>query len=341
MHQVSVYDWTEIRYRILTRTGSDAVIADKKKNKPMPRTSSCSLVRILCCIARTAVLFLALAASHAAENASPLMLANVYHRGVDLSNYWVSEKYDGVRGYWDGEKLRTRGGEVIAVPAWFVAGWPATPMDGELWAGRGKFAEAVSTVRTQTPDDAAWRRMRFMVFDLPAQPGTFDQRLPVLQQTISRLGLPWVQAVRQEKIADDRALQAKMKTVVKQGGEGLMLHRGASMYRAERNDDLLKLKPYEDAEARVIAYVPGKGKHHGRVGALLVESADGRRFRLGAGLSDAHRAEPPAIGAWVTYRFRGLNDSGLPRFATFLRVRGDMEPSPVLRSSDSPAQEAS
>jgi DNA ligase-1 len=277
----------------------------------------------------------------AAERASPVMLANVYHRGVALSDYWVSEKYDGVRGYWDGEKLRTRGGETIAVPAWFVAGWPATPMDGELWAGRGKFAETVSTVRTQMPNDAAWRRMRFMVFDLPAQPGTFDQRLPVLRATIASLGLPWVQAVRQEKIADDRALQARMKAVIRQGGEGLMLHRGASLYRAERNDDLLKLKPYDDAEARVIGYVPGKGKHQGRIGALLVESADGRRFRLGAGMSDAERMAPPTIGTWVSYRFRGLNNSGLPRFATFLRVRGDMEPSPVLHSSDSPAQEAS
>jgi DNA ligase-1 len=293
-------------------------------------------------MATGAALFLAFAVSLcAAENPSPVMLANVYHRGVDLSAYWVSEKYDGVRGYWDGAKLRTRGGETIAAPAWFVAGWPAFPMDGELWAGRGKFAEAVSTVRTQTPDDAAWRRMRFMVFDLPAQPGSFDQRLPALQAAIAKLGLPWVQAVRQEKIADDRTLQARMKAVVRQGGEGLMLHRGASLYRAERNDDLLKLKPYDDAEARVIGYVPGKGKYRGRVGALLVESADGRRFRLGAGLSDAQRAAPPAIGTWITYRFRGMNDSGLPRFATFLRVRGDMEASPVPHPSDSPVQETS
>jgi DNA ligase 1 len=276
-----------------------------------------------------------------AENASPVMLANVYHRGIDLDAYWVSEKYDGVRGYWDGESLRTRGGETIAVPAWFVAGWPATPMDGELWAGHGRFAEAVSTVRTRTPDDAAWRRMRFMVFDLPAQAGTFDARLPVLQQTVARIALPWVQAVAQFKVRDDRTLQALMNKTVRQGGEGVMLHRGGSLYRAERNDDLLKLKPYDDAEARVTGYVAGKGKHQGRVGALLVESADGRRFRLGTGLSDAQRAAPPAIGMWVTYRFRGINDSGLPRFATFLRVRDDMNPPSPARPSDFPSQEAS
>jgi len=296
------------------------------------------IARMLWCAALMAALLPGLSC-RAAEQASPVMLANVYHRGIDLAAYWVSEKYDGVRGYWDGKTLRTRGGELVMAPAWFTAGWPDTPMDGELWAGRGKFAEAVSTVRTQVPDEVAWRRMHFMVFDLPAQPGSFDERLPVLQATISHLGLPWVQAVKQEKLHDDRTLQALMRKTVREGGEGLMLHRGASLYRAERNDDLLKLKPYDDAEARVIAYVPGKGRHRGRVGALLVESADGRRFRLGAGLSDAQRAAPPAVGTWITYRFRGINDSGLPRFATFLRVRDDMNPPPLPQSSDTRSKE--
>jgi DNA ligase-1 len=255
---------------------------------------------------------------------SPVMLANSYQRGIDLAAYWISEKYDGVRGYWDGKKLWTRGGEIIKAPAWFVKDWPDTAMDGELWAGRGNFAVAVSTVRMQTPDDGAWRKMRFMVFDLPAHGGVFDVRLRVLKLLVRQIDLPWVQAVRQVKVGSHQALLAMMQKVVSEGGEGLMLHRGASLYRAERNDDLLKLKPFDDAEARVIAYVPGKGKYQGQLGALLVETAQGLRFKLGSGFSDAERAAPPPIGAIVTYRYRGVNQSGIPRFATFLRVRGDM-----------------
>jgi len=68
-----------------------------------------------------------------------LMLAKVYHPGVDLADYWVSEKYDGVRGYWDGQQLLTRGGERVQAPAWFTEGWPRSPLDGELWMGRGTF----------------------------------------------------------------------------------------------------------------------------------------------------------------------------------------------------------
>ena len=266
------------------------------------------------------------ASALAAETTAPVMLANKYSPEIDLSAYWVSEKYDGVRGYWDGTQLFTRGGERIAAPEWFIGGLPTVALDGELWAGRGKFQEAVSTVRQQTPDDAAWRRIRFMVFDLPGEPGTFDQRLTKLRTLVPQLNLPWVQPVEQRQLADHKALQVLLQQTVREGGEGLMLHRGASFYRAERNDDLLKLKPWDDAEARVVGYQTGKGRHAGHVGALLVETPQGKRFRLGTGLSDAQRESPPPLGSWVSYRHSGFNDSGIPRFARFLRMRSDMTP---------------
>ncbi len=264
----------------------------------------------------------------AADAKPPLMLANVYHPGVALADYWVSEKYDGVRGFWDGQKLLTRGGQTINPPAWFTANWPATPMDGELWAGRGQFQKAASTVRQQSPDDAAWRGMRFMVFDLPAEPGPFTQRLSALNSMVGKLAVPWVQAVPQSKVASHAALQSQLKQITQAGAEGLMLHRGSALYKGVRNDDLLKVKTHDDAEAKVVGHIPGKGKHADQLGALLLEipGADGqpaKRFKLGTGLTDAQRQNPPAIGSQVTYRYRGLTDSGLPRFASFMRLRED------------------
>ena len=261
-----------------------------------------------------------------AADAPALLLANVYRPGMPLADYWVSEKYDGVRGYWDGHTLRTRGGETVAAPAWFTAGWPATPMDGELWAGRGRFGHAQSTTRQQQPDDAAWRQMRFMVFDLPAHGGVFDERLGALKTLVASIQQNWVQAVPQQRVASDAALQTLLQRTVRAGGEGLMLHKGSSLYRSGRSDDLIKLKIHEDTEALVVGHLPGKGKHAGRLGALLVEMPTGQRFRLGGGLSDADRANPPPIGSWVTYRFRGTHEGGLPRFASFVRVRLDMPP---------------
>jgi len=260
----------------------------------------------------------------AAREAAPaLMLAEVYRPGMSLADYWVSEKFDGVRGYWDGKQLWTRGGEPVVAPAWFIAPLPKQPLDGELWAGRGQFAHAVSTVRSQTPNDTAWHGMRFMVFDLPAQGGDFTARLAVLRKLLPITDAPWVVPVPQERATTHAELQALLAKTVKMGGEGLMLHRGGSLYRAERNNDLLKVKTHDDAEARVVGHMPGKGRHSGRLGALLVETPEGKRFKLGSGLTDAERENPPAIGSWVTYRYNGTNPGGLPRFARFMRVRSD------------------
>jgi DNA ligase-1 len=257
----------------------------------------------------------------------PLMLANVFHTDIRLADYLVSEKYDGVRGYWDGERLLTRGGEIVHVPDWFTAGWPNTPLDGELWAGHGLFAQAVSTVRQQQPDDVAWRSMHFMLFDLPAHPGDFAERDAALERVVAAIKQPWVRHVGQSTVRDLAELRARLTGIVKLGGEGLVLHRRTSRYRAERSDDLLKLKLYEDAEARVIGHLPGKGKYAGMLGALEVETAQGLRFKLGAGLSDAERHTPPPLGVWVTYRYNGVNEkTRIPRFARYLRVRTDLTP---------------
>lgn len=255
----------------------------------------------------------------------PAMLAKAYQIGVPLTDYLVSEKLDGVRGYWDGEKLLTRGGEKIEAPDWFTAGWPNFPMDGELWVGRGQFSATVSIIRKKSPDDGAWRTLQFMVFDLPAHPGTFTERNTALKSLLAGLALPWLRPVEQFKITNRAELRAAFKQVVSNGGEGLMLHRAASHYQAGRSDDLLKLKPYQDAEAQVIAHLPGKGKYQNMLGALLVETPEGLRFRIGTGFSETQRRNPPAPGSWITYRYIGLNEgSGIPRFASFMRMREDM-----------------
>ena len=267
------------------------------------------------------------AAQTTAASAPALMLAKVYHPGIDLADYWVSEKYDGLRGFWDGQKLWTRGGEPIHTPGWFTAGWPNVPLDGELWAGRGQFERASATVRQRVPDDLAWRGIRYMVFDLPAHGGPFTERLSALNTTVAHIGQPWVVAVVQTRATTHAALQLQMRKVVKAGSEGLMLHRGASLYTATRNGDLLKVKPHEDAEALVVGHQPGRGKLSDTLGALLVETVasgngavPGVRFKIGTGLSEAERRNPPPVGSVITYRYRGLTDAGVPRFASFVRV---------------------
>lgn len=264
---------------------------------------------------------------HAAEPLPPrIMLATGYEAGIDVSEYWVSEKLDGVRGRWDGHRLWTRGGHRVGAPAWFTAGWPEVAMDGELWIGRGRFEEVSGLVRTAEAEDAAWRQVRFMVFDLPDHGGAFQARLLRAQALLEATAIEWLQPVRQFRVDDAAELDARLDRITDAGGEGLMLHHRDARYEVGRSEHLLKYKPYEDAEARVVGHTPGRGKYEGMLGALIVERADGVRFRLGSGFTDAQRADPPALGANVTYRYNGLTSNGIPRFARFLRVRHELPP---------------
>lgn len=255
------------------------------------------------------------------EAAPPMLLAERYDGKVDPARYWVSEKLDGVRAYWDGKRLRFRSGREVAAPAWFVAALPTHPLDGELWAGRGTFSRLSGIVRRSEPVDDEWHQVRYMIFELPEAPGDFTTRAARIREVVAALHAPWIQVIDQFRVADARELQRRLVAIVKAGGEGLMLHQDDAPYVTGRSPFLLKVTPWRDAEARVIAHIPGKGKHAGRLGALRVETADGKRFSLGTGFSDGERTSPPAIGTLVTYRYRELTPKGLPRFPRYLRVR--------------------
>lgn len=196
-------------------------------------------------------------------------------------------------------------------------------------AGRGQFARASSTAGLQTPDEAAWRGMRFMVFDMPAHGGPFTERITAFNAVVAQIHQPWVVAVVQARATTHTALLAQMHRVARAGGEGLVLHRGASLYTAARNDDLLKVKPHEDAEARACwATRPGAASTPAcwapcwwkaypaampQQPACVSRSAPACRMPSAA-------IRPPVVGRVVTYRFRGLTDAGVPRFASFVRA---------------------
>ena len=254
-------------------------------------------------------------------NAPPLLLAHVAGDDIDPTPYLISEKLDGVRAHWDGKVLRFRSGNIVNAPAWFLARLPQQALDGELWLGRGRFEELSGAVRTEIPDDHAWRQIKYMIFELPDASGEFAQRYEKIRAIARWINWPQLQAMEHFTIRDRAELQRKLKQIVRDGGEGLMLHRADALYVTGRNDALLKLKPLLDTEAKVIGHNPGKGKFGGMLGSLEVESPDGKRFRIGTGFTDAVRKNPPPIGAMVTYQYRGLTKNGLPRFASFLRMR--------------------
>jgi len=256
-----------------------------------------------------------------------VLLAKEWGTGRDPSHYLVSEKLDGVRALWDGKTLRFRSGRTVPAPAWFLARLPAEPLDGELWLARGRFEQLSGMVRKSPAVDADWHEIQYRVFELPGAGAgagsSFAQRAQQLQALTTRLAWPQLQAVEQVRVASAAALQERLQAVLKAGGEGLMLHHEDAPVQGGRSDALLKLKARDDAEARVIAHEPGKGKYAGQLGGLKVQTPEGRLFVIGTGFSDAERLNPPPLGSVVTYTYQGLTRTGLPRFASFLRVRNE------------------
>jgi DNA ligase-1 len=256
--------------------------------------------------------------SDASERRPAVLLANVYYQDIDLEDYWVSEKLDGVRAYWDGENLVSRQGNHFSAPEWFVKDFPSSPLEGELWIGRNQFEVVSGAVRRRVPDESQWHEIRFMVFDMPKHSGTFDQRVEAMKKMPD---VPYLNVIEQYRITTQELLEKELDKTVALGGEGLMLHRRSSYYHAGRSNDLLKFKRHQDAEAKVIGHTEGHGKFTGLLGSLLLETPEGMQFKVGSGFSNEDRKKPPPIGSIITYKYFGKSINGVPKFASFLRVR--------------------
>lgn len=247
-------------------------------------------------------------------------LATTYSGNVNISEYWVSEKLDGIRARWDGQRLISKGGNPFNPPNWFVAGFPAQALDGELWIDRARFEETASIVMRDEAGDK-WQKLKFMLFDLPDDNGTFSQRLLKLSAIVTRVDSPYLHLITHYKLADETQLLNKLDDIVTKSGEGLMLHHQNALYSHRRNAHLIKLKTFEDEEAKVISHLPGKGKYQGLMGSIKVELKSGEQFKIGSGFSDLQRQYPPPIGAIVTFKYYGKTARGIPRFASFMRIR--------------------
>lgn len=272
-----------------------------------------------------ALLLLAAATAHALDTQAPakpeIQLATRYQEQENISEFFISEKLDGVRGYWNGEQLLTRRGNLIKTPVFFTIGWPNFPLDGELWLGRNNFEQVSATARTHKAKAQDWQQIRFMLFDLPEHKGTFSERIKAMRAIVVATSNPSLKMIPQEKLPSVTHLQARLKKVVDNGGEGLMLHHQDAYYQSGRNALVMKLKQYQDAEAIVLAHNPGTGKYTDKLGSLLVKTNEGIVFKIGTGFSDREREFPPPVGSTITYRYTGKTKNGVPRFASFMRQR--------------------
>ena len=254
----------------------------------------------------------------------PLLLAQTWDNWSDLTDWWMSEKLDGVRAYWDGKQFRSRLGNVYHAPDWFIEDLPGVPLDGELWMGRKAFQRTVSVVRRQDKSDH-WKAIQYLVFDSPACEGGFETRMEFLNDCLTRIKTGHIVGHPHQVCNSLDHLREELARVEGLGGEGLMLRQPGSNYEVGRSQALLKVKTFHDDDAIVLEHVAGKGKHKGRLGAIVVQLPDHTTFSVGTGFSDAERSAPPPIGSVITFRYQELSDGGIPRFPSYVGVRKDRD----------------
>jgi DNA ligase-1 len=273
------------------------------------------------------------------EAGPPLLLAATWDNAADLSGWWLSEKLDGVRAYWDGRQFLSRLGNLFHAPDWFVEGLPDVPLDGELWIDRKRFQRTVSIVRRQDKTDL-WAEVRYLVFDAPAAGGGFEERTEFVRDALAARKPRFARPHEQARCRGLEHLRDELARVEALGGEGLMLRQPGSPYEAGRSATLLKVKTFHDAEAVVVGHQPGAGRHKGRLGALFVRLPGGTEFAVGTGFSDAERANPPPVGTTITFRYQELSEAGVPRFPSYVGTRIDAPAPAAPGAPEGPTRKA-
>ncbi len=307
-----------------------------------------------------------------------LFLLKLYTDDANVSGWYMSEKLDGVRAYWDGEHLVSRNGNIFEAPAFFTKEFPKFKLDGELWSRRASFDEISSIVRTgeakathpkskrmccfsctkkqdkvkakathpkskrmccfsctkkqdkvkakatqpkESQGCAAsaapnkWQQLTYNIFEVPEAKGNLLQRLSNVKET------SYLKLIKQIKVKDKEHLKSFLKSVEEKGGEGVVVRDGSLPYYTGRDKNALKVKSYQDTECKIVGYNEGKGKYKDKLGSLNCKLKDGKIIKIGSGLSNALRDEPPKINSIITFKYYGLTSKGNPRFPIYLRER--------------------
>ncbi|MBU3914211.1 DNA ligase [bacterium] len=263
------------------------------------------------------------------QGGSPVFAQNVnlqkpmvYSKQTDITNWFMSEKLDGVRGYWDGANLMTRKGNVLNPPQWFLKNFPPFELDGELWSSRNSFEFIQSTVLTEKPSDS-WKKITFNIFEVPNAKGDFPTRLQKATKWFEEHPNNHTRIIPQIVCGNDKHLQLFVDEIELRGGEGVIVKDPRLDYHAGRSPHILKIKKDNDMEGKVVAVNPGKGKLTGMMGSLTLALENGITFKLGTGFSEKTRKHPPQKETIVTFKYYGFSKNGVPKFASFMRIRKD------------------
>jgi len=247
-----------------------------------------------------------------------LQQASIYdEKKHNINNYYISEKLDGIRAYWNTKELLTKNGNKIFAPKWFTKNFPPFELDGELFTKRNDFENIQSIVLSQE-EAKKWENITYNIFEVPNQKGDFKARLNFLQKWLDKNPNKFIKIIPQKKINSKDELNSFLDEVLAKNGEGIILKNYKLEYFTGRSENILKVKKFLDDEAEVISQ---NFREDGTLKSLKVKLKNGVKFNLGNGFKNSDRLNPPKVGDIITFKYYGLTKNKKPKFASFLRVR--------------------
>lgn len=257
--------------------------------------------------------------AQAIELIYPIILKDL--NTINIQDYLVSEKLDGIRAYWDGKQLLSKSGKNLNPPQWFIKNFPPFALDGELFTKQGDFENIVSIIKNQQ-DKEQWKNITYHIFEVPNQQGNLIERLQVLENFLKQNQSLPIKIIPQYQFIQLESLKHFIKEIQNSNGEGVILRNKLSSYETGRKPSALKYKFFLDSECEIIDYKKGKGKYANQVGSIICKEGD-KIFKIGSGLSEDFRKNPPKIGTIITYKFYKTTKNNLPRHPVFLRLYRD------------------
>ncbi|WP_369177294.1 DNA ligase [Candidatus Thiodubiliella endoseptemdiera] len=249
-----------------------------------------------------------------------LFLLKTYNEKLDVVGWVMSEKLDGIRGFWDGEKLISRGGVILNPPKSWTANFPNFAIDGELWTKRADFEGVSSIVRRKKPD-SRWQKVSFNIFEVPNQKGGILQRLKVLQDYLQQHPSKTIRIIQQIPVKSKQQLNDFLNEIISKKGEGIVVRNPKTLYQTGRLSSALKIKKYQDEECTVLEILSGKGKYSNKMGALKCQTKTGKILKIGSGFTDQQRQNPPIIGSEITFKYYGLTNNKKYKHPVFLKIK--------------------
>lgn len=278
-------------------------------------------------------------------------------------DYVLQPKYDGVNGvldvYDEGIELRTRTGELVPSCAHIeqaAARLPHGRYFGEIWATQRKHTEINGAARQHAP--APW--LNFVAFDhiTPQEVAVglslrqYHARFDILSDALDDDGSICITEVLSEPgtSATLEYLQGLTPAILAElrgrGGayDGLIcrpVNYCLELGHSGNDGAIIKLKPRATADLLVVGTYPGKGKHEGRMGGVIVSldgTPTGPTCEVGTGFSDAERERcivtDPWPGKTIEVTYLELTKAGKLREPAYQSVRFDKnKPDNLLEQS--------